>query len=167
LPASFATSETTAAVSLRALPVDLPASRSDFAEIVRQWRQRVVVVQADGAGPAPTAGLITAAAARPTQGPLAPDEGFMLGPIDGAYITGLLASTGMVFWAARSGGITLALLASVPIWRNLDPLYVLPTDRLATAEAPGEDENDEPAPAALRPGWRIVGRPMLSIDFES
>jgi hypothetical protein len=161
------TADPTLSAPLGARPLDIPAARSDFAEVLRQWRQRVVVMDTQPDGAAPVGGLTASTASRPALGPLASDEGFTLGPADGAYITGLIATTGMVLWAARSGGMTLALLASVPIWRNLDPLYVLPSDRAAVADRGQPDEHDDPLPTTVPSNGRAAGRLVMSIDLES
>jgi hypothetical protein len=40
-------------------------------------------------------------------------------------VTGIAFSVGVVWWALRAGGLLASLLASVPVWRHLDPLPVL------------------------------------------
>jgi hypothetical protein len=37
-------------------------------------------------------------------------------------------SVGMVWWAARAGGLLASLMASTPAWRHVDPLPVLGRD---------------------------------------
>jgi hypothetical protein len=52
---------------------------------------------------------------------------------DSAQIGGIALSVGMVWWASRVSGMIGSLLASVPAWRQIDPLPVVGRD----------DEEDE------------------------
>lgn len=56
-------------------------------------------------------------------------------------ITGAAASLGVVAWALNSAGILSSVLATVPAWRNLDPISMLDKDSLNPL---GEEEGDEP-----------------------
>jgi uncharacterized delta-60 repeat protein len=79
-----------------------------------------------------------------------------------AQIAGLVASAAVLVWAARSAGLTVALLASVPLWRNLDPLHVLPNGSAAAGAAEAGDESDLPAPRTV---VRVSGgRLIASMD---
>lgn len=40
-------------------------------------------------------------------------------------VTGIAMSAGFVAWALRAGGLFGSLVASIPAWRNVDPLPVL------------------------------------------
>jgi hypothetical protein len=52
--------------------------------------------------------------------------------VNSIRVSGMLLSVGAVWWATRAGSLVTSMLASVPAWRDLDPLPVL-----------GEDEEDE------------------------
>ncbi len=45
-----------------------------------------------------------------------------------AQLGGIALSAGVVWWLMRAGGLLASLLASVPAWRNLDPLPILRRD---------------------------------------
>ncbi len=43
--------------------------------------------------------------------------------------TGLMLSTGAVAWMLRGGTLLGSLLASLPVWRQLDPIPILGMDK--------------------------------------
>jgi hypothetical protein len=47
---------------------------------------------------------------------------------DSVRLSGMALSVGMVWWAARAGGLLASLMASTPAWRHVDPLPVLGRD---------------------------------------
>ena len=51
------------------------------------------------------------------------DEFFVL--LDTAEVSGMVLSVGVVWWASRVTGMIGSLLASMPAWRQLDPLLVV------------------------------------------
>jgi hypothetical protein len=51
------------------------------------------------------------------------DEFFVL--LDTAEVGGMVLSVGVVWWASRVTGMIGSLLASMPAWRQLDPLLVV------------------------------------------
>jgi hypothetical protein len=48
--------------------------------------------------------------------------------VDSAEISGIALSVGVVWWASRISGVIGSLLASMPAWRQLDPLPVVASD---------------------------------------
>ena len=52
-----------------------------------------------------------------------------ISPSEAGKLAAAAISAGVVFWAGRSVGLLAALMASVPAWRNVDPLPVLARDR--------------------------------------
>jgi hypothetical protein len=46
--------------------------------------------------------------------------------VDAARLTGIAFYVGAVWWAMRIGGLMASLFATVPNWRQFDPLLILP-----------------------------------------
>ncbi|MFM9912173.1 MAG: cadherin domain-containing protein [Methylophilaceae bacterium] len=57
-----------------------------------------------------------------------------------AQITGAAASTGLVVWALNSGGLLSSVLATVPVWKDIDPISILDH---SDGESQGVDEEDD------------------------
>ena len=55
------------------------------------------------------------------------DEGLdkLISPAGVVAATGVVFSAGMIWWAARAGGLMASLALSLPTWRNIDPLSVV------------------------------------------
>jgi hypothetical protein len=49
--------------------------------------------------------------------------------IDSIKVVGLAFSAGVVAWALRVGGMMASLLATVPAWRNFDPMPIMAKER--------------------------------------
>ena len=45
---------------------------------------------------------------------------------DAAKMAGLALSVGTVWWVMRIGGLMASMFASVPAWRQFDPVQILP-----------------------------------------
>ena len=60
--------------------------------------------------------------------------------IQAAQITGAVLTAGTVWWALRAGGLLAGLLVSLPAWRHVDLLAVLPDEKDEDAWDPGDDE---------------------------
>lgn len=55
--------------------------------------------------------------------------------IDSVRLVGLAFSAGVVAWALRVGGMIASLLATVPAWRNFDPMPIMPEEDQRKGEA--------------------------------
>jgi len=67
---------------------------------------------------------------------------------DAAQAAGAVLTAGSVWWALRAGGLVTSLLGSLPTWRHVDLLAVLPDDDGAEGwnrDADDEAERDEMA----------------------
>lgn len=53
-----------------------------------------------------------------------------------AQISGISLTTGFAWWALRAGGLLAGLLASLPVWRQVDPMLILDD------KGEGRDEED-------------------------
>lgn len=67
-------------------------------------------------------------------------------------ISGAAASAGLVVWALNSGGILSSVLATVPVWKNLDPISLLDSrgdeeEGLGSGDEDDEDKNSEESAA--------------------
>ena len=60
--------------------------------------------------------------------------------IQAAQITGAVLTAGTVWWALRAGGLLAGLLVSLPAWRHVDLLAVLPDEKDEDAWDRGDDE---------------------------
>jgi Putative Ig domain len=63
--------------------------------------------------------------------------------LNSVRLTGMALSVGSVLWAIRAGGLFGSLLASLPAWRNLDPLPVLGRDEAQEDVDWGAIEDEE------------------------
>jgi hypothetical protein len=150
--------------------VESQSARAEVANLMRRVRERVPEAAPTASSSRPVSSLVLEAVQRPRVEQIEDLPGLMVGATDMTQITGLVATTGVVLWAARSGGLSLALLASVPIWRNLDPLYVLSGKHdaaAAAAAAEGESEDDTDLPAVLPAGLQLNGRLVITSDAEA
>ena len=67
--------------------------------------------------------------------------------------SGVMMAAGFVAWALRGGGLLASLAASVPAWRNLDPLPVLAPEEDKPEWAGDEDEEADLEERALARLW--------------
>jgi hypothetical protein len=138
--------------------------RSDLSAFLRRVAEPWVVQEPASAASPNQPGFFWNTMARPQAADADEPGGITAGVVDPARIAGLVVSTSVLVWAARSTGLTFALLASVPLWRNLDPLYVLPTGTGTGDATAAGDENDLPAPRSAR--WLPGGRLIASMDTD-
>ena len=85
------------------------------------------------------------AAAGPTEeGPAANDGAGSTAPIvvQAAQATGVALTVGTVWWALRAGGLLASLIGSLPAWRQVDVLAVLPDDEDKEEWSPDGDAED-------------------------
>lgn len=157
-------SVTTSNLPAATLP-DPGGSRAELAEVFRRLRERVAAPDPDAGGGAVRPQLVLDPVTRPRTSTTEDLARITLGTADVAQVTGLVATTGLLLWAARSGGLTFALLASVPIWRNLDPLYVLPANPVHGTVVDGV-EDDDVLPPVLPAAWRAAGRVVMMTDTD-
>jgi hypothetical protein len=52
-------------------------------------------------------------------------------------------SLGALWWVVQTGGLLSAMLASMPVWRNLDTLSILDEDEEGTAIAATDADSDD------------------------
>jgi hypothetical protein len=89
--------------------------------------------------------------AEPTRGGPDPDAHSDTSPritVEVAQATGLALSAGAVWWALRAGGLLATLIGTLPTWRHVDLLAVLPDeedDRNWDADGDDEARRDEQA----------------------
>ncbi|MCX7200612.1 MAG: putative Ig domain-containing protein, partial [Proteobacteria bacterium] len=144
--------------------VDTFGGRSELADLLRRIREQAVAPEFIGVAPSSRSALFIDPVTQPRPAGITAPIGMTLGPANAAQITGLVATAGLTIWVARSAGLTFALLASVPIWRNLDPLYILPANP-AGGESTDEQSDDMP-PVVVPAAWQAAGRLVVSMDGD-
>jgi hypothetical protein len=60
-----------------------------------------------------------------------------------AQVSGAAVSAGLVTWALNSGGILSSVMATVPSWKNLDPISLLDKNVGDRPELDVEDQSEE------------------------
>lgn len=60
--------------------------------------------------------------------------------VPATQITGAVLSAGTVWWALRASGLLASLMVSLPAWRHVDLLAVLPDDHDEDAWDLGDDD---------------------------
>jgi hypothetical protein len=144
--------------------VDTFGGRSELADLLRRIREQAVAPEFIGFAPSSRSALFIDPVTQPRLAGITGPVGMTLGPADAAQITGLVATAGLTIWVARSAGLTFALLASVPIWRNLDPLYILPADPAGRAST--DEHGDDMPPVMVPAAWQAAGRLVVSMDGD-
>ena len=62
----------------------------------------------------------------------------------GAQATGAAASTSLVLWALNYGGLVSTVLATVPVWKSVDPVSIL-TGSESDGQKGNSDADDDPS----------------------
>ena len=88
---------------------------------------------------------------------------FDLSGVDASHIVGIVLSAGLATWSISASGLMAALLVSVPVWRNIDPLPILaPEEDKPQWNSDDEQDLEEAAMSGL---WRVPAGYELEEDM--